>query len=83
MGQGRRGQQEQKEEVVAKTVADREHFPPRRCPRESAESTASRTSGLVTEGRGCFEVLEGACPDPTDPEGRTGLGPKVGGRELT
>lgn len=31
-----------------------------------------RTSGLVTVGRGCFEVLEGACPDPTDPESRTG-----------
>lgn len=69
-GQGRRGQQEQEEEVVAKTVADREHFPPRRCPRESAEPTA--TSRLVTVGRGCLEVLEGACLDPTDPEGRTG-----------
>lgn len=31
----------------------------------------SRTSRLVTVGRECFEVLEGACPDPTDPEGRT------------
>jgi hypothetical protein len=71
-GQGRRGQQEQEEEVVAKTMADREHFPPRRCPRESAEPTASGASGLVTLGRGCFEVLEGACLDPTDPEGRTG-----------
>lgn len=53
-------------------VADREHFPPRRCPRESAEPTVPGASGLVSVGRGCFEVLEGACLDPADPEGRTG-----------
>lgn len=32
----------------------------------------SGTRGLMTVGRGCVEVLEGACLDPTDPEGRTG-----------
>lgn len=72
-GRGRWGQQEQeqKEEVATRAAADREHFPPRLCTRESAGSTASGTSGLVAAGPGAFAVLKGACPNPTVLEGRT------------
>lgn len=45
---------------------------------ESAGSTVSGTSRLEATGPGGFEVLEGACPGPTDLEGRTGRRPQGG-----